>query len=133
MSGSKNAPGLRRAGAAGLAVAACGVAIPAAIAAPSADRGSSPTIKVSDNEFSKSRLAVRPGTEVTYKWDGDNSNPHNVILRDGPNGINKKEFRSKTGVTDVNFSPKYRKPGVYKMQCIIHPDDMNLKVDVRKK
>lgn len=134
MSGSRKVPELRRAGAAGLVVAACGIAIPAAIAAaPSAQRGGSPTIKVTDNEYSKSRLTIDSGTEVEFKWDDDNSNPHTVTLRSGPNGINKGELRSKTEVSDYVFSPKFRKPGTYKLQCIIHPDDMNLKVEVRKR
>lgn len=104
----------------------------AAVALP-AFAGGSPTIKVTDNDYSKSKLTVSPGTEVTFKWDDGNSNPHTVTLQKGPNGINKTSFRSKTGETGIKFSPKFRKPGLYSLRCIIHPEDMNIDVEVRKK
>lgn len=122
----------RRAAAVAAAITASAAAIPE-VATASAERGRSPTIRVSDNEYSKSKLTLDRGTKVDFEWDPGNSNPHTVTLRRGPNGVSKKRFRSKTGEPDVEFSPKFKTPGTYEFLCVIHPDEMQLKVEIRGK
>ncbi len=107
-------------------------AIPAAGASPTPERGSGPKVKVGDDFFSPSKLGLKSGAEVKFKWLSGNENKHNVTLTKGPNGVDKKQYTSKTEKTGVNFSPTFKKTGNYDFLCTIHPEDMRLKVDVKK-
>lgn len=106
--------------------------IPAAEASPSPERGGSPKVKVGDDFYSPSKLDLKSGADVKFKWLSGNENKHNVTLTKGPSGIDKKQYTSKTDKTGVNFSPSFKKSGNYDFLCTIHPEDMRLKVDVKK-
>lgn len=84
------------------------------------------TVKLGDNFFSPAKKTVRRGTKVRFKWTGDN--PHNVTKTRGPGG----RFASRTTSRDgVNFAKRFKKRGVHRMICTIHPEEMRLKLVVR--
>ncbi len=120
------------------AVAIGAIAALAAAAAPATQAGKGdkpkqgPTIKVADDFFSPTEVKVKPNTKVTYKWDEENLNSHNVIIQKGPKGIDKKDFKSATGSIGVKFKPVFEKKGTYDFVCTIHPDVMQMKVNVKK-
>lgn len=111
------------------ALLTCSVAIPAASALDSERRGGA-KIKVGDDFFSPSNLDVKKGKEVKFKWLSSNKNKHNATLTSGPSGVSSGDFTSKTGKTDVSFSPKFKKSGTYKFVCTIHPE-MKAKVKAK--
>lgn len=108
------------------------IAIPAAEASPQPERGGGAKVKVGDDFYSPSKLNVKKGAEVKFKWLSGNENKHNATLKSGPNGVDKKQYTSKTDKTGVKFSPTFKKGGTYDFLCTIHPDDMKLKVAVKR-
>lgn len=113
------------------AIAAGAVAIaPASGVAGKPKKG--PTIKVADDFFSPTSVNVKPNTKVKFKWDPENINQHNVIIKKGPKGIDKDDFESATGAIGIKFSPVFVKKGTYDFLCTIHPTVMKAKVNVKK-
>jgi plastocyanin len=54
---------------------------------------------------------------------------HNVVKKKGPGG----DFASETtDAPGVNFKKKFKKTGRYKLICTIHPDEMVLRLRVRR-
>jgi plastocyanin len=84
------------------------------------------TVKLGDNFFKPTRMTIRRGTKVRFKWTG--SNPHNVTKRSGPGGSFKSRTTSQRG---VNFVKRFTKRGTYKLICTIHPEEMRLTIKVR--
>ena len=79
------------------------------------------TVNVDDNFFSPSKLSVKKGTTVKWRWTGDA--PHNVRVVKGP-----VKFGS-----SIKSSGSYRKTmrrrGTYRLVCTIHSGmDMTLRV-----
>ena len=95
-----------------LAVAAAAAALPALAATK--------TVDVGDNFFKPTRVGVRAGTKVVWKWTG--SNPHNVTVTKGP-----KKFHSKTQ-TKGSFTAIPHTKGTYSIICTIHHFKMTLAV-----
>lgn len=91
----------------------------------------SPTVKVADDFFDPTKLTVKEGTTVRFKWASDNTNSHNVVLEKGPKGVKKKDFESATGTIRIKFNPTFEKKGAYDLLCTIHPDVMKMKVTVK--
>ena len=74
------------------------------------------TISLGDNFFKPASKTVRRGTIVRFKWIGNN--PHNVTKRRGPG----PRFRSRTTRRrGVNFAKRFRRRGLYRLVCTIHP------------
>ena len=92
------------------------VAAVAAIPALAATR----TVGVRDSSFSPSRLTVKAGTKVVWKWKS--SLPHNVTVTSGP-----KKFHSKDQ-TSGTFTAIPHKKGTYNIVCTIHGFKMKLVV-----
>jgi plastocyanin len=95
-----------------VAAVAAAVAIPALAATK--------TVTVGDNFFKPTKVSVKAGTKVTWKWTG--SNPHNVTVTSGP-----KKFHSKTQ-TKGTFSAIPHTKGTYSIVCTIHGFTMKLVV-----
>ena len=115
----------RRSIAAGLVAA---LACTAALGGVAGAGGGSKTIKLGDNFFDPAKTKVKKGTKVRFKWV-DTREPHNVVKKKGPGG----QFASET--TDdpgVNFKKRFKKAGRYKLICTIHPDEMVLRLRVRR-
>lgn len=96
------------------------------LAVTSAPAGGKTTkIKVGNNFFSPEKKAVKRGTKVRFKWDGGAL--HNVTKRKGPAGKIASKTTKKSG---VNFAKTFKRKGVYRLICTIHPS-MKLKLTVR--
>lgn len=86
------------------------------------------TVKLGDNFFSPASLTVKKGTLVRFKWIGQND--HNVVKKKGPG----KGFASTTTADPgIHFRKRFKKTGRYKIFCTIHPDEMKLKLRVRRR
>jgi len=93
-------------------------AVAAAIAIPSF--AATKTVTIGDDFFKPTKVTVRAGTKVTWKWTGQN--PHNVTVTRGP-----KKFHSKTQ-TSGTFSAIPHSKGTYSIVCTIHGFTMKLVV-----
>lgn len=101
-------------------------------AAKAAHKVRTPQVKVVDDYFSPTALTVKSGSNVKFKWDGTNTNSHNVTLQKGPKGAKKSDFKSATGSIGVRFKPTFKKKGTYDFICTIHPETMKLTVTVKR-
>lgn len=117
-----------------LGLIACGMA--AALAVPSAssavpDRpGRAEVVKVVDFELKPERLNLERGKAIDFRWSPRNSNPHQIVLRRAPAGVDRSEFVSETGEQKVEFGPRLPNAGRYRFICNIHPISMELNVNV---
>jgi plastocyanin len=126
-----------------LTIAAALIAV-AALAVPSTGvAGKTKKVKVVDDYFSPSKITVKKDTKVSFKWDKNNLNTHNVTLKKGPKGVKKSKKPcakgkitkcnvSASGSIGINFAPKFNKKGTYKFICTIHPTVMKVTVNVKK-
>jgi plastocyanin len=97
-----------------------------ALSALSGSAAAATTIAVGDNFFSPASKTIKRGTRVRFNWTG--RRPHNVTKTRGPGG----GFASiTTRSRGVNFAKKFRRSGVYRMICTIHPSEMRLMLRVR--
>jgi plastocyanin len=89
------------------------------------------TVNVGDNYFSPSKLTVRRGTTITWRWPGfeEAGDVHDVKLKSGPRGV--KKFHSEAASTDYSFKRKLRVPGTYRIVCTLHTE-MRLRIKVRR-
>jgi plastocyanin len=86
------------------------------------------TVKVGDNFFSPKKLSVKAGTTVTWKWNSDNADTHDVKLKKGPKGV--KKFHSDSAATDFSYKKKLSKKGTYSLLCTFH-EGMTQKITVK--
>ena len=93
-------------------------AVAAAIAIPAF--AATKTVTIGDDFFKPTKVTIRAGTKVTWKWTGQN--PHNVTVTRGP-----KKFHSKTQ-TSGTFSAIPHSKGTYSIVCTIHGFTMKLVV-----
>lgn len=100
-------------------------------AAKAVHKARTPKVKVVDDYFSPEALKVNSGSKVKFKWDGTNTNSHNVTLQKGPKRVKKSDFASATGSIGIRFNPKFKKKGTYDFICTIHPETMKLTVTVK--
>lgn len=129
-------------------LAAAVVLAPGSSAAPSAQRATSSTVDVKDDFFAPTKLTVKQNTKIKFKWDGMNTDSHNVTLQSGPKGVKtgcptrgknayspliSKCNKSTTGAIGIKFTKKFDKPGTYKFNCTIHPTTMNITIKVKPK
>ena len=119
-------------------IAALSLAMPAAGIA-----GKTKKVKVLDDYYSPTNVKVKKNKDVAFKWDGDNLNTHNVVMKKGPKGVKKSKKpcakgkitkcnMSAAGSIGINFKPTFNKPGTYKFICTIHPTVMKMTVKVNK-
>lgn len=94
-------------------------------------------VKVGDDFYAPTNVAIKKCGKVKWKWLPTNGNPHNVTLTKGPKKLTKKErkktFTSATGSIGIKFAPRFKKKGTYKFICTIHPTTMQMTVRVKKK
>ena len=88
--------------------------------------------KVLDDYYTPTKLTIKKGDKIKYKWGSNNGNPHNVTLQSGPKKVKKKDFTSATGSIGVKFNRTFEKTGTYKFVCTVHPDVMKQTVKVKK-
>ena len=80
-------------------------------------------IGVSDYFFSKRRVVVERGTEVTWRFDADRE--HDVSVASGPRGFSSEWIRK----GEFSYTPKKR--GLYSLYCTLHPGLMSQELKVR--
>jgi plastocyanin len=81
-----------------------GAAVPAATTA-----SSTRVVAVKDDFFSPSRLTIREGATVTWRWRG--ASRHNVV----GDGWNSPTMRRGT------YSRAFRRAGIHRYVCTLHP------------
>lgn len=106
---------------AGIAFAA--VVLPPAAADQSPAASATKRVRIGDNFFSRTSLAIRRGDRVRWVWVGRNR--HNVTVTRGP-----RKFRSRTKRSG-SYRKRLRARGTYRYICTVHPVDMRAKLVVR--
>jgi len=79
-------------------------------------------IGVGDYFFSKRRVVVERGTQVT--WDFDASRNHDVAVASGPRGFQSEWIQN----GEYSFTPTV--PGKYNIYCTLHPGRMSQQLKV---
>jgi hypothetical protein len=79
-------------------------------------------IGVGDYFFSKRRVVVERGTEVTWKFDA--TRQHDVSVANGPRGFSSEWIRK----GEYTYTPRRR--GVYSLYCTLHPGLMSQQLKV---
>ncbi len=100
------------------------VAVAAAVPLATADAASPPPVKVThlfDDYFNKSKLTIKKGTIVNWKWNTDDD--HTVTEING-------KFTSKQ-TTHGNYKHRFRKKGTFRVYCLVHPEVMRQKIVVK--
>jgi plastocyanin len=88
------------------------------------------SVLVADNYYGPAKLTVNRGSKITWKWDPNAIEVHDVKLTSGPKG--EKKFQSEPGGTGYTYTRTLRTPGTYKILCTFHVDDMRMTITVRK-
>src|SRR4051794_13096807 len=73
--------------------------------------------------FSPRSLTLARGTEVTFRWTGDE--PHNVVVTSGP-----VRFRTPVRRAGATVTKRFTRAGTYRIVCTLH-DGMRLRLSVR--
>ncbi len=98
----------------------------AALALAVAATAATPVVLVKDDFFKPTRVVIKKGGQVTWRWRG--SNPHNVALK--PPGSRRVSKRS--AIKDHGrYTTRLRKVGKWHVLCEVHPDTMRMRVIVR--
>lgn len=114
-----------------IALALAGVvALAAAPADAGGGRPQKRTVKVADNFFSPDRLTVARGTTLTWRWPEDTGDTHDVTLTSGPSGVRK--WQSEPAAAAYSFRRRLSRPGLYKLICTFHEEEMRMQVRVRR-
>lgn len=114
-------------------VVVAGLALATAAAVPAAAGGGKPqkkTVKIADNYYSPTKLTVNKGSTITWKWPDTTGDTHDVLLDKGPKGV--KAFQSETAGSFYSYKRKLTTPGVYKIICTLHEQEMKMTITVRK-
>jgi hypothetical protein len=85
-----------------------------------------PTVDVRDGSFNRRNLSIPQGARV--RWRFHDPIWHDVTLANGPEGFSSP--LSKRGKTYVK---RFKKPGLYRVYCSLHPVDMTQAIKVRGK
>ncbi|HEX6752024.1 MAG TPA: plastocyanin/azurin family copper-binding protein [Solirubrobacterales bacterium] len=91
-------------------------------------------VEVADFFFAPSAVTIGKGGKVKWVWAATNVESHDVHLKQGPKGLQKKGTYSTktTAVTNATFVKAFPTPGSYRYICTIHPTKMKLTVTVKK-
>jgi len=81
-------------------------------------------INVSDYFFSKRRVVVQRGTEVTWRFETSLPSGHDVSVASGPRGFSSPWIQK----GEYSYTPT--KPGLYKLYCTLHPGRMSQELKV---
>jgi plastocyanin len=80
------------------------------------------TTGVKDDFFPKTKLTIKKGTTVVWKWQSTEE-PHTVT-------DTKKRFGSKRKKSG-SYKHTFKKAGTYTVYCVVHPTVMRQKVVVK--
>lgn len=102
-----------------MAIAALGVALLVASAVAAAARAADPEVSVVDFSFEPATITVAAGVTVTWTVTRA-QDPHTVSPVDPPDAF-KGSSLLRQGDT---FAVTFARPGTYRYQCTIHPEQM---------
>jgi plastocyanin len=88
------------------------------------------TVDVGDYFYSPTEMTVKKGTQIRWRWLAENVDVHDVKLEKAPKGV--KRWTSELAATDYEFKRTLRKRGRYSLLCTLHPDEMSMKIRVRR-
>ncbi|HSD81525.1 MAG TPA: plastocyanin/azurin family copper-binding protein [Solirubrobacteraceae bacterium] len=99
------------------------------------------TVKVLDNYFQPTKgfdgsgqpakLTVDPGSTVTWRWDANAAEIHDVKLVRAPKGV--RRWQSDPGGYGYVFRRRFKVSGTYRLVCTFHvADGMKMTIVVRK-
>ena len=110
----------------------CGAAaLAAAPALAGAAASKKRTVIVTDNYYNPKKLTINPGDTVRWRWDPEETDVHDVKLAKGPKGV--RTFQSDPLAAGESFSRRLTKPGVYRIICTFHEEEMSMTITVRKR
>jgi plastocyanin len=91
-------------------------------------------VTVNDFYFGPTAVTVPKGGTVKWSWSSLNTYPHDVHLKQGPQGLKQKgSYSTKTtAIANAHFQKSFPTSGTYKYICTIHPTEMKLTVIVKK-
>jgi plastocyanin len=82
-------------------------------------------VKVGDDFFSVRRLTIKRGSTVKWVWpSGGTNDPHTVS--------DASDRWSSQEMTSGSYTHRFTKAGSYLILCRVHPDQMRIKVTVRR-
>ena len=118
------------------AAAAISLCVMAAGAPGSLAKATKPKVaKLCGYYFTPVTLKVRKGGKVRWKWANCGTpDNHDVVLKKGPKGVDKRKFRSQIAAapSSYTFTKRFKKPGKYNFICSLHPTQMQMTVRVRR-
>lgn len=117
-------------------VAALAVSIAAVGAPGSLAKAKKPTVaKLCGYYFTPTTVKIHKGGKVKWKWANCGTpDNHDVVLKKGPKGVKKSQFRSQIAAapSSFTFTKRFKKPGRYNFICSLHPTQMQMTVRVRR-
>jgi plastocyanin len=84
------------------------------------------TVTVGDRFFNIPNIRLRQGATLTYSFAS--AELHNLTLANGPLGIGSLNLNGAR-----TYTQRFRRPGVYRFFCGLHPTQMTQRVIVRRK
>jgi len=89
------------------------------------------TVGVFDNYFTPTKLTVNRGSTVTWRWPDDGGDTHDVELGSAPAGVRK--WTSGPAAAAFDYRRKLTRPGLYKIVCTFHEEEMRMQIRVRRR
>jgi plastocyanin len=88
------------------------------------------TVQVYDNYYGPKKLTVNPKSRITWNWNEESADVHDVKLISAPKGV--KKFQTEPASAGYKFSKTLTQPGTYKFICTMHEEDgMRMTIVVR--
>ncbi len=114
-----------------VAILAAGAAAALPALAPAASKphhhkGKTREVGVQNDYYSPGKLTVHVGDKVKWVWHASGFSLHDVYVDSGPT-----EFNSPTQAGGT-FTYTFKKPGVYKLYCTQHEEDMTMTLTVKR-
>lgn len=89
------------------------------------------TVGVHDNYYGPKKLTVNLRSRITWVWEDDANDVHDLELTSGPKGF--KRFQTEPGAIGFRYARTLTKPGTYRFLCTFHGEDnMRMTIIVRR-
>ena len=111
----------------GLAMLGAGVASGDGVSA-----ATTKSVTVGDDFFQPHKFSIKKNTIVKWVWSSDNVDDHQVAQADRHFDPKSGGFQSKQQSTGSPFRHRYKKAGTFYVICLVHPDQMRMKIVVRR-
>jgi plastocyanin len=88
------------------------------------------SIRVRSNEFSRPNVRIGRGDELSWIFDTESEDVHNVTLANGPKAIGSPNLSRDSSGVPREFTRRFNKAGTYRLFCALHPTQMTERVVV---